>query len=409
MIDLFKSLEKQPNSALTPIRAEAWERFQQLGFPSKRDEDWHYTSVKAVSEVNFALPTVFTKPSFSLAAVLNPKFLNFVFVNGLFNSELSSPLPSWMKLQKQDWNPEFLGTVANATAFEALNLSFMQQILEINIPEKTVVDKPVNLVFVATENKTMIHPRLHLKLGAAAKMTLIESSFSEGESILQNSASEIEVRDSAQLQYIRLQQDSKKSFSIGKTIFDIWGNAVVNSLSVALGGKISRHEMDVNLLQTGASANINGITLGTQEQHHDHFTRIDHRVGGCTTDQLYKAVLAGSSRSVFTGKVLIRKDAQKASSQQLNKNLLLSKKAEADSRPQLEILADDVKATHGSTVGQLSEEEIFYLQSRGIRRQEAEEFLSLGFLQELTEKVDSPVREWLQPIVLEHYRAGVSS
>jgi Fe-S cluster assembly protein SufD len=412
-INEFRSQFPAQSPEIQRFRDQGVSRFSETGMPSRHDEEWHYTSVKSLADKTFELALlrpVQPVPKISIKH-LSDDFINLVFVDGRFADKLSDlrSLQAQASVKFITERVDFKLS-ADPSNFEALNCAYVQQGVCIEIPENVVVDKPVQIVSYVSANAVMTHPRGYVVVGKNSKLSLLETFSGVGAQYFQNSFLEARIMDSAKLEYVRIQDETKSSFNIGKTQFLMEDQSVLESLSFSVGAKLSRHDLSVCFQGSGCSATVNGVALGAGEQHIDHNTLIDHHSGACSSSQLYKAVLAGKSRSVFTGKVLIRKDSQKASSEQLNNSLLLSNEAEADSRPQLEILADDVKATHGSTVGHLDEEEIFYLVSRAIPRTEAIEMLSLGFLQELIFRLSHlQIQGFLNQLLTEAYLLGGKS
>jgi Fe-S cluster assembly protein SufD len=413
--DSFSAFKnKFPNSGgLGRAREMGYQRFLDTGLPDRKREDWHYSSVKTLAEQKFELALlrpVASLPQKSELRLLNSDFYNLVFVDGRLIEDYSDLKALQVEVKVGALSDSRLQHSENDISdFSAMNLSFAEQGCEIELPAEGKLAKPLQILSHVTGVQMMTHPRIHIKVGSRAKLTLMESFSGTANSYLQNSICTLEVGDSAKLEYVRILADHKESFNVGSTDVNLAKDSQFEALSFCVGSQFGRHNLRVNLTGVGGSAQVYGLTLGAGQQHMDHSTLIDHQVGGGTTLQLYKSVLNHTARSVFTGKVIIRKDAQKANSEQLNNNLLLSSQAEADSRPQLEILADDVKATHGSTVGQLNEEELFYLLSRAIPREQALEMLSLGFIQELVFKVsDIRVQKFLSDILVRAYREGVS-
>lgn len=385
---------------LAVYRQAAYDFALHKGLPSRKDEEWHYTSVKVLSEVNF-MPSAFNpvEPSIQTVAEikehLNSEFTNIVFFNGVLNETLSEDLPHGFSLHEFAAHPHHFDDT-----FDALNAAYLVKPLNLVLEKETSVEKPVNFVFfTAVEGgpALMVHPRLNIKVGARSSVKLIESHYGiKGVSYFVNSVFDLSVGENAKVTYVRMQNDSENAINIGRTRIGVEKNATLESLAFATGSGLSRHSLDVHLYGAGSSSEVLGIYAVRGNQHVDNTTLIDHHVGECNTNQLYKGILDNESRAVFCGKVLIEKGAQKANSAQLNNNLLLSKKAEADSKPGLEIFADDVKASHGSTVGQLNSEELFYLQSRAIPKAKAIPMLSYGFLSEVIYKLtDESIQKWL--------------
>ena len=384
---------------LNALRQEAFNYASTKGLPTRKNEDWHYTSVRSLDELTYEVFTNEVSLSHEqlveIKTHLNSDFLNIVFVNGVLNTTLSSELPS--EIVVEEYN-SFKGEFADA--FDALNAAYLTKPLSLKLKKESSVDKPVNFVFYSFQKNNqavMVHPRIDLVVGERSSLTLLESYYgATAEQYLVNSVLNVVVKDSATLKYARIQSESEQAFNIGRTVINLQKNANLESLAVAIGGKLSRHSLDIRMVEEGANAEILGITAIKDKQHVDNTSVIDHVVGGCNTNQLYKGILDGEAKSAFTGTVVIQKNAQKANSAQLNNNLLLSSKAEADSRPCLNIYADDVKAAHGSTVGQLNAEELFYLQSRCISKEKAIPMLSYGFLSEVIYKFNNePVQKWL--------------
>lgn len=401
LLSNYESFVKGHNvtNELNALRQEAFNYASTKGLPTRKNEDWHYTSVRSLDELTYQVFTEEVSLSHDelteIKTHLNTNFLNIVFVNGVLNKTLSSDLPS--EIVVEDYNStkgEF------ADAFDALNAAYLTKPLSLKVKKESSVDKPVNFVFYSLQKNNqavMVHPRIQLVVGERSSLTLLESYYgATSQQYLVNSVLNVVVKDSATLKYARIQAESDEAFNIGRTVINLRKNSNLESLAVAIGAKIARHSLDIRLVEEGANAEILGITAIQGKQHVDNTSVIDHVVGGCNTNQLYKGILDGDAKSAFTGTVVIQKNAQKANSAQLNNNLLLSSKAEADSRPCLNIYADDVKAAHGSTVGQLNAEELFYLQSRCISKEKAIPMLSYGFLSEVVYKFNNElVQKWL--------------
>lgn len=386
--------------ALASFRQAGYDYALNKGLPTRKDEEWHYTSVKVLNDVNF-MPSAFNpvEPSHEtiveIKKYLNPEFTNVVFFNGVLNKTLSQELPAGFTLRELSEYPNHFDD-----AFDALNGAYLAKPFALSLAKETSVDKPVNFVFFTSVEggpALMVHPRIRVEVGARSSVKLLESYYGKtGVSYFVNSVFDLSIADSAKVSYVRVQGESQNAINIGRTRISVEKNATLESLAFATGAGLSRHTLDVSLKGAGSDSQILGVYAVQGSQHVDNTTLIDHQVGECNTNQLYKGILDGESRAVFCGKVLIQKDAQKANSAQLNNNLLLSSKAEADSKPSLEIFADDVKAAHGSTVGQLNREELFYLQSRAIPKSKAIPMLSYGFLSDVIYKIsDENIQKWL--------------
>lgn len=404
-MNLLSSYDKfnqsQPaTGALAQFRKAAFDYAQAQGLPTRKNEDWHYTSVKALGESEFVSSLLnSSEPSHEtlveIKNSLNPEFTNLIFFNGVFNKTLSADLPKGLSLTEGSSYPQSF-----SDAFDALNGAYLGKSFVFNVDKETSVDKPVNFLFFTSNEKSasvMVHPRVSLAVGARSSVKVLESHHGAATGLyFVNSVFDIYVGDSAKLIYVRVQANGEEAINIGRTHLTMAANANVESLAFATGGKLSRHSLNVTLKGKGSNAEVLGIYAVRGNQHVDNTSLINYEVGECNTNQLYKGILDDESRAVFVGKVLIQKDAQKSNSSQLNNNLLLSSKAEADSKPCLEIYADDVKAGHGSTVGQLNSEELFYLLSRAIPKDKAISMLSYGYLSEVIYKIsDDRIQSWL--------------
>lgn len=386
--------------SLAAFRQSGQDYALQKGLPTRKDEEWHYTSVKAVNDLQFSSELGASAPLTSVLETeikkhLNAEFTNVVFVNGVLDKSLTDDLPFGFSLKE-----DFEFPTKFDDAFDAVNGAYAYKPLSLSLAKETSVEKPVNFLFFTSKSSgspRMHHPRVNIQIGARSSVRILESYYGDQDSrYLVNSVIELNVAESAKVTYARIQADAESAFNIGRTRVNVEKNATVETMAFSVGAQLSRHTLEVVLKGPGSSSGIFGIYATRGSQHADNTTLIDHQVGECSTEQLYKGILDNESRAVFSGKVLIQKGAQKANSSQLNNNLLLSQKAEADSKPMLDIYADDVKAAHGSTVGQLNKEELFYLLSRAIPKPKAISMLSYGFLSEVIYKIsDEKIQQWL--------------
>jgi len=401
-------LETPPAAAsVKQLREEAFRYYHAHGLPTRKQEDWKYTSLKSLSENNYTLPkrksSIQADVAKAIRAQLTPDMINLVFFNSEYRAELSADLKPFLGL-KAKVVPASLNAAQSAQgdlSLQALSGMFSETEIEIEIEKNVSLAKPLRILFFTHLQggpSLMMHPRVRLKVGVGSKVSLIESHQSlENSRYFVNSITSIEAADNACLSFIFHQKQSEVSTHVAQTIFSLGASAKVQSLSFQTGSQVARHQVDLKLSKENAEADLLGLSILAGTQHIDNKTLIRHDVGHCTTRQLYKSILDGESRAVFSGKIKIALNAQKASSEQLNKNLLLSSKAEVDSEPQLEVEADDVKATHGSTVGQLSEEEVFYFKSRGISQEKALSLLSYGFAADIVERIENTaVSLWLK-------------
>jgi Fe-S cluster assembly protein SufD len=272
------------------------------------------------------------------------------------------------------------------------------------IPEGKAVERPIHLLFIATgADPVASHPRTLVVAGRGAIATLIESYVSTDESVyLTNAVTEVFTAEGAVVDHYRLQEESDRAFHIGATEVCQERGSHYTSIAVSLGARLSRHTLNAALTGEHCETTIDGLYVVTDGQHHDSHTQLDHQKTHSASFQLYKGILDGRSRAVFNGKVIVREGALLTDARQLNKNLLLSPEAHVDTKPELEILADDVKCSHGATVGQLEDEELFYLASRGLAPERARALLTYGFAEDVISKIRlKSVREQLDRIVLD--------
>jgi Fe-S cluster assembly protein SufD len=387
------------------LREEAFQRVQKNGLPSKKDEAWKYTSVKSFSEVSWHLPTDEQHLSHEdmkwLSTKLSTDFYNFVFINGQLNQTLSDEFENWMSVV-ETVESDFLNTGADGE-IKLIDLAraVAAQKICVQIGSGKIIEKPIQILFAQKSEQNILSQsaiEFNLAENAQAKLILnfvsLPSSLKKSNAI--NMSTKINLAQNSNLQFVQLQNENNSDFHFSRTQFELQWGAQLLSLDLALGGKLSRHYLETSFVGENANAGVYGLTALAKDQHADHYTYIHHQRGANQSVQHYKSVLTDESHGVFRGRVRIEPDAQKANSEQLNNNLLLTRSAHADSVPQLEIYADDVKAGHGSTMGQLNTDEIFYFLSRGIGQTEAVRMLAFGYALELVYKFENPVMQnWI--------------
>ena len=341
-------LKAEANVPVRKLREEAFAWFEANGFPTVRDEDWKYTNIASLVSGQWS--------------VVSGQSQNL--------SELD------IEIVRQ--------FASDRNGFAALNLAFADLKI-VRIAKETSIAEPIELSFTADEN-TAIFPHILVIAEAGSKSTIIESYASQTKSFT-NAAVQIVVEDNANLTHYRVQKESADAFHIGTTEVTLGAGSRYDSTNINLGGAISRHDIDLKFTAEGGEAFVDGLYMLNGSQHSDTHSVIDHIVPNCTSHQTYKGVLNDKSRAVFNGKVLVRANAHGTDAQQSNKNLLLSNEARVDTKPQLEIDNDDVKCSHGATVGQLEEEELFYLLTRGLPDTLARNLLTYGFAEEIINKI----------------------
>lgn len=406
---------------LTALREKAVESFQGLPFPTTRDEEWKYTNVAPVLRTQFRqmldldLSGVTAKRLESLTFP-EANGSRLVFVNGIYAAELSSTsgLPAGVLVSNlaelTPGNPagatERLGSLASyeQDAFTALNTALIGDGAAVFLPRGQAIEQPIHLLFLTAASEQIVaYPRVLIVAEEGAVATIVESYASPLSDVYFNNAvTEVIVNAGASLDHYRLQQESERAFHIGATKVRQERGSRYRSLAISLGADICRHTLDVEHRAEQIETVIDGLYVVTGNQHVDNHTTIDHAHPHCQSSQLYKGILDGRARAVFNGKVLVREGALLTDARQLNKNLLLASTTTVDTKPQLEILADDVKCSHGATVGQLEDDEIFYLASRGISPERARALLTFGFAEELIGRIGlASVRTRLDRAVLD--------
>jgi len=403
----FAEFERQEAGAvpawLQQLRKTSILRVAEYGFPVVQDEDWKYTNLAPLSRVPFRLP-VRSKLSRRLSDhwLLKVPGARLVFVNGFYDEELSrlEGLPETVHLlslsQVLAQNPELLArhlsryADPSEHAFVALNTAFLREGSVLVIPPDTVLETPVSLIYATTNapEPFAVHPRTLVLVGANSQAKIAEGFLGEtGQTYFCNPVTELVVGDGSVVDHYTVQSEGDKGFHIGTMRTWQERSSTLRLASFDVGGSLVRHNLTVTLDGEGANAMLDGLYLGADEQHIDNHTRIEHVKPHCDSRELYKGILTDSSRAVFHGRIVVSQGAQKTDSKQTNNNLLLSNEALVNTKPQLEIYADDVKCTHGATIGRLEEDAIFYLRSRGIDKQAAANILIYAFASEIIEQV----------------------
>lgn len=390
------------------LREDAMERFEQLGFPSTFDEEWKYTSLAALAKREFQ-PEFESKKievdgnALEMFAYPEAKGSQLVFVNGVYRPELSSLEALPRGLVSENLADAFNGSHAEIVreqlaryadyhehALAALNTAFVSDGAFLLIPKGVRVETPIHLLFLAVPQSSPVvsFPRVLIVAEAQAEATVIESyaSTKEGD-YWTNAVVEVLLEDGARLEHYKIQRESLHAFHTATTQVELGAASSLNTTTITLGAELSRHDINVSMRARGAECRVDGLYMVSTGQHTDTHSLIEHAEPYCTSRQLYKGILDGKSRAVFNGKVFVREGALQTDAQQTNRNLLLSNEARVDTKPQLEIFADDVKCAHGATVGQLEEEELFYLISRGLRPELAQNLLTYGFAEEVINKI----------------------
>ncbi len=426
-LEYFRELERQTNVPewLARLRTEAIECFLELGFPTTRDEEWKYTNVAPIARTGFEPAQAVAAASVAELVAKHPlaelDCPRLVFVNGKLTPELSSlsqleAAVKAMSLRKavagglapiEEHLARYAGYAAHS--FAALNTAFIQDGAFIQIPKRTALPKPIYLLYVTLPGvkPATACPRNLILVGRESQVTLIEGYLGFGESAyLTNAVTEIVLGENSVLEHVKLEGENAAAFHVATVKIHLARNASAHATTVAFGGRLAREDTTTVLGGEGGEATLNGLYVLRAEQHVDNHTTLDHAQPHCSSRELYKGILDGKSTGVFNGKIIVRPDAQKTDSKQSNKNLLLSEDATINTKPQLEIYADDVKCTHGATVGQIDAEALFYLRSRGIGQPEARNLLTVAFANDVLDKIKyARLRQQLKDTIFERLAA----
>ena len=414
---------------LGSLRDDAFRCFDRLGFPTTRLEDWRFTNIAPITEIPFQAQAA--------AGGLDRGILDrlhlprsggpeLVFVNGHFSPELSaaSGLPPGVRVRSLAAAGDAGGLAAAEAgslgaaaahlgrlarfenhAFTALNTAFLRDGAVIEVAGGVVVERPIHLLFVSSSGAVPVlsQPRVLLVAGAGSEVRVVESHAGAGDTpYLSNTVTEVSVADNAVVDHYTVVRQADAAFHVGTLAVRLGRASNFSSQTITAGGAIVRNEAGVVLGGEGGECTLNGLYLANGRQLIDNQTTIDHAMPHCDSHELYKGILDGRSRAVFNGKIIVRLDAQKTDAKQSNKALLLSEDAQITTKPQLEIFADDVKCTHGATVGQLDADSLFYLRSRGLSEAQARQLLIHAFAADLLGHIKvEAIRRQLDALLLE--------
>ena len=402
-LETFKKTEKSRQGEppwLRSLRAEAMATFTQRGFPTLQDAAWRYTDVAPIRETfiepGIGAPELSPEQVGELKRKSGKNFL--LIVNGKFMRGHSC-VPSGVEVMdlgdaivsRPELVEPYLGCsgASGSDAFSSLNTAFFRSGLWIHVPDDLTLKEPVHAVFLTDPLKRacVFYLRNLFVIGGGSKAVIIETYISrDGKNYFTNAVTEVVLEPGAILDHVKIQREDREAFHIASTYAVQHRASSFSSFALSMGGRLARNNCRVALAEESASCELNGLYLGDQDQLLDHQTFVDHLKPDGKSRQFFKGLMAGNSRGVFRGQVIVRQDAQRTDAHQTNKNLLLSDTARVDTQPQLEILADDVKCSHGAAVGQLQEDAIFYLRSRGIGEKDAGRILAQGFAREVIER-----------------------
>ena len=363
-LDQFTNLQSA-SPWVQELRQTAFQRFVQLGFPTTHVEEWRFTNVAPIARTAWAQHVTAANIPDAAQAQLGK------------HASLDNP-------------------------FVALNTAFLNDVKLVQVPKNTVIEQPIEITYEATADGTAYHPRTLILVGAGSQVTIVETYRGAGR-YFTNAVTEVVAGDGAVIDHYKLQQESPEAYHVATMHATLGRSANYSTHSISLGAALARHDSDATLSE-GTHASLNGLYIVNGSQHVDHHTSIDHAMPHATSHELYKGILDGRAQAVFNGKIIVRKDAQKTDSKQTNKNLVLSDEAVINTKPELQIWADDVRCTHGATIGQLDEEMMFYLRSRGIGSNEARSLLIYAFAQDIVDRIKVPaLRESLEKYLFEKF------
>ena len=383
------------SKSLHPYRKEAFTQLEKTGFPTQKWENWRFTNVSNISDGEFMISEISDAPqttpdidSYQMEGVDT-----VVIYNGHYQKDISS-IPNGVNLLSgSEYMERKNGNFdrANNSPFDLLNTAFTDSGMCIVLEKNTLVKSPIRILFISNGDRSiMVNPRVNVDIGESSSLTFIEQHVGDATSFFQNESVFITLGNNAQLDHIRIQSNSEFTQNISNLNVNQAADSQYEFFQLVDGSKLGRSDICVQLDGENAQCNINSLTLSKNNQHIDNNIIVNHNSAQTQSSQFVKSILFDTSTGVFNGRTIVHENAQKITAQQTNKNILLSKKAKMNANPQLEIYADDVKCSHGSTTGQIDEDALFYLQSRGINKQDAMELMVVGFANEVLDKIPHP-------------------
>jgi len=433
-VSKFKSFEDKLNgqskSFLHDIRKNALENLAELSFPTNKNEEWKYTNVTPILKQNFIPALISSLPKFKKDEIKQFLFKDFdyhlmVFVNGLFSEELSeiNNLPKGVVVDGLNRvtknNPGSISKYINKlskidNAFNALNTTYSYDGLVVVVPDGIILEKPIQVLYLNSSKDDLVLslPRNLIVAGKNSQVSVISNYHGYGDKIyFSNIITEVYVEGNAIVDFYKIQNENDESYHIEKMQATQKKNSVFNHYNINFGGAIVRNDINTLHDDQNIETHYYGLYLAHGKQHIDNHTFVDHAKPNCMSNELYKGILDDNSRGVFNGKIIVRKDAQKTNAYQQNKTILLSKTATIDTKPQLEIFADDVKCSHGATVGHLDDTSEFYIRSRGVPQELAKSMLIRAFANDVIDTVKiEPLKEQINHMIFEHlHRVEISN
>ena len=383
------------SKSLHPYRKEAFTQLEKTGFPTQKWENWRFTNVSNISDGEFMISEISDAPQTTpdIDSYQMEGIDTVVIYNGHYQKDISS-IPNGVNLLSgSEYMERKNGNFnrANNSPFDLLNTAFTDSGMCIVLEKNTLVKSPIRILFISNGDRSiMVNPRVNVDIGESSSLTFIEQHVGDATSFFQNESVFITLGNNAQLNHVRIQSNSEFTQNISNLNVNQAADSQYEFFQLVDGSKLGRSNICVQLDGENAQCNINSLTLSKNNQHIDNNIIVNHNSAQTHSSQFVKSILFDTSTGVFNGRTVVHENAQKITAQQTNKNILLSKKAKMNANPQLEIYADDVKCSHGSTTGQIDEDALFYLQSRGINKQDAMELMVAGFANEVLDKILHP-------------------
>ena len=385
------------------LRKTAFDRFNLLGFPTKKWEEWQFTDFSEIrkNEYRLALGKDLPKIPDKIPGLI-PDTYSIIIINGHYQPQLTK-LPTGVSVKSHEEffqiNEDAYHLNGNQNPFLALNAALMNSGILLIVEPDSIIEKPIQIIHLTTalSDQFMNHPRLVVQIGRNSQAALIEHYIGETKiPYFVNPVTQVSIDENALLNHIRILEEDVSCSHTATTHYILKNDARLDATSYSSGAKLFRHDIKLDFAGDGGEAVFNGLCLTEDQQHHDQHVIVDHQQNFCQSRQLFKYILADKSSGVFNGKVVVRKNTKQTDADQSNRNLLLSPSALMNANPQLEILSDDVKCSHGSSTGELDDEGLFYLQTRGIDSETAKSLLIQGFANEIIEKVKPiPVQDYI--------------
>ena len=397
--DAFLDSNQHENESLLDLRKKSFKSFINSGLPTKKWENWQFTNFSNIENQNFRLP--YSKNITKIPDILPGRIPNTylaLMINGFYQVELSD-LPDDVKISFDDDHLNLSSEYYSSenmqndwknclNPFYMLNTSMMNSGMTIHLKKNTILSKPIQIIYLTASNtdKIMNHPRFIFNVGDNSEMTLIEHYISSNStSYFNNTVTNVGLGENSFLNHIRIQEEASNSHHVANTFYKLDQKSTLITNSASFGSSLYRHNINLKFCGNNSNANYSALSLIEKKQHHDQNITIEHMTDSCQSDQLFKYILSDESSGVFNGKVVVEEHTKQTNANQSNKNLVLSPTALMNANPQLEIYAEDVKCSHGSTTGQIDPEALFYLKSRGLSHQKSMELIMSGFISDIIE------------------------